>query len=214
TTDKPDETTDKPDEDTAKEDPSKETDEEFKDEVAKITAALGSEESKPNLFIIALCIGITALSWGAYGPVLHKGQAKMGGGRLRPFLCVGLAYFAIAVIVPWILLGTGVFEEAGGWQHVGGVFWSLLAGAAGAVGALGIIYAFNFGGKPIFIMPLVFGFAPVVNTLTETVSKNLLGQVSPLFIGSLAMVIVGAIIVLVFAPRGAKPKPANEAAIS
>jgi hypothetical protein len=39
------------------------------------------------LFIIALCIGITALSWGAYGPVLHKGQAKMGGGRLRPFLC-------------------------------------------------------------------------------------------------------------------------------
>ena len=214
-----DETTDKPDEDTAKEDPAKEdplkkTDEEFKDEVAKITAALGSEKSKPNLFIIALCIGITALSWGAYGPVLHKGQAKMGGGRLRPFLCVGLAYFAIAVIVPWILLGTGVFVEAGGWQHVGGVFWSLLAGAAGAVGALGIIYAFNFGGKPIFIMPLVFGFAPVVNTLTETVSKNLLGQVSPLFVGSLGMVIVGAIIVLVFAPRGAKPKPANEAAIS
>ncbi|MDB4368637.1 hypothetical protein N9Z58_00730, partial [bacterium] len=128
-------------EDSAKEDSLKKTDEEFKDEVEKITAALGSEKSKPNLFIIALCIGITAVSWGAYGPVLHKGQAKMGGGRLRPFLCVGLAYFAIAVIVPWILLGTGVFEEPGGWKHIGGVFWSLLAGAAGAVGALGIIYA-------------------------------------------------------------------------
>lgn len=190
------------------------TKEELKEEVAKITEALGSEESKPNLFIIALCIGITALSWGAYGPVLHKGQAKMGGGRLRPFLCVGLAYFAIAVIVPWVLLGSGVFEEPGGWKHIGGVFWSLAAGAAGAVGALGIIYAFNFGGKPIFIMPLVFGFAPVVNTLTETVSKNLLGEVSPLFLGSLAMVIVGATIVLVFAPRGAKPKPANEPAIN
>jgi len=187
---------------------------ELKEEVAKITEALESEESKPNLFIIALCIGITALSWGAYGPVLHKGQAKMGGGRLRPFLCVGLAYFAIAVIVPWILLGSGVFEEPGGWKHIGGVFWSLAAGAAGAVGALGIIYAFNFGGKPIFIMPLVFGFAPVVNTLTETVSKNLLGEVSPLFLGSLAMVIVGATIVLVFAPRGPKPKPANEPAIN
>ncbi|MDA7906121.1 hypothetical protein N9B43_04390 [Mariniblastus sp.] len=196
-------------EDSAKEDSLKKTDEEFKDEVEKITAALGSEKSKPNLFIIALCIGITAVSWGAYGPVLHKGQAKMGGGRLRPFLCVGLAYFAIAVIVPWILLGTGVFEEPGGWKHIGGVFWSLLAGAAGAVGALGIIYAFNFGGKPIFIMPLVFGFAPVVNTLTETISKNLLGEVSFFFIGSLAMVIVGAIIVLVFAPRGAKPKAAT-----
>jgi len=198
--------------DSTEEELTKKEGEEIKKRQAKMTEDMG--KSKPNLFIIALCIGITALSWGAYGPVLHKGQAKMGGGRLRPFLCVGLAYFAIAVIVPWILLGTGVFEEAGGWQHVGGVFWSLLAGAAGAVGALGIIYAFNFGGKPIFIMPLVFGFAPVVNTLTETVSKNLLGQVSPLFIGSLAMVIVGAIIVLVFAPRGAKPKPANEAAIS
>lgn len=214
-----DEATDKPDEDSAKEDSAKEdslkkTDEEFKDEVEKINAALGSEKSKPNLFIIALCIGITAVSWGAYGPVLHKGQAKMGGGRLRPFLCVGLAYFAIAVIVPWVLLGTGVFEEAGGWEHIDGVFWSLFAGAAGAVGALGIIYAFNFGGKPIFIMPLVFGFAPVVNTLTETVSKNLLGEVSFYFLGSLAMVIVGAIIVLVFAPRGAKPKPANEPAIN
>ncbi len=208
------EATDKPGEDTAKVDPLKKTDEEFQDEVKKITTALGSEKSEPNLFIIALCIGITALSWGAYGPVLHKGQAKMGGGRLRPFLCVGLAYFAIAVIVPWVLLGTGVFEEVGGWEHVGGVFWSLLAGAAGAVGALGIIYAFNFGGKPIFIMPLVFGFAPVVNTLTETVSKNLLGEVSFYFLGSLAMVIVGAIIVLVFAPRGTKPKPANEPAIN
>ncbi|MDC0283985.1 hypothetical protein OAK85_01405 [Mariniblastus sp.] len=198
--------------DSTEEELTKKEGEEIKKRQAKMTEDMG--KSKPNLFIIALCIGITALSWGAYGPVLHKGQAKMGGGRLRPFLCVGLAYFAIAVIVPWILLGTGVFVEDGGWQHVGGVFWSLLAGAAGAVGALGIIYAFNFGGKPIFIMPLVFGFAPVVNTLTETVSKNLLGQVSPLFVGSLGMVIVGAIIVLVFAPRGAKPKPANEAAIS
>lgn len=192
----------------------KTTGEELKGEMAKIGEALASKKSKPNLLIIALCIGITALSWGAYGPMLHKGQAKMGGGRLRPFLCVGLAYFAIAVIVPWVLLGTGIFEEPGGWKHIGGVFWSLLAGAAGAVGALGIIYAFNFGGKPIFIMPLVFGFAPVVNTLTETVSKNLLGDVSFFFIGSLAMVIVGAIIVLVFAPRGSKPKPINESAIS
>lgn len=201
-------------EDSPEKDISKKASEELKGEVAKIGEALASKESKPNLLIIALCIGITALSWGAYGPVLHKGQAKMGGGRLRPFLCVGLAYFAIAVIVPWILLGTGIFEEPGGWKHIGGVFWSLLAGAAGAVGALGIIYAFNFGGKPIFIMPLVFGFAPVVNTLTETVSNNLLGEVSFYFLGSLAMVIVGAIIVLVFAPRGSKPKPANEPAIN
>lgn len=209
-----DKTTEKIAESPSKDDVSEKAEEAFNQAKAEVVAALVDKKKKPNLLIIALCIGITAMSWGAYGPVLHKGQAKMGGGRLRPFLCVGLAYFAIAVIVPWILLGSGIFEEPGGWKHVGGVFWSLLAGAAGAVGALGIIYAFNFGGKPIFIMPLVFGFAPVVNTLTETASKNLLGQISYFFVGSLAMVIVGAIIVLVFAPRGSKPKPANEPAIN
>lgn len=166
-----------------------------------------TEKSSPNLWLIAACIGVTALCWGAYGPVLHKGQAKMAGSRLRPFLCVGLAYFAIAVLVPLFLMGS--FPEPGGWDYQG-TGWSLLAGAAGAVGALGIIYAFNFGGKPIFVMPLVFGFAPVINTLTETVSKNLIGQVNPYFIGSLAMVIIGAVMVLIFAPRGPKPQPQPE----
>jgi len=129
----------------------------------------------------------------------------MGGSRLRPFLCVGLAYFVIAVIGPWMMLSS--FPEPGGWFESGGlgIPWSLGAGAAGAVGALGIIYAFNFGGKPIFIMPLVFGFAPVINTLTTIVTDNLFGRVSNMFFGSLAMVILGAVMVLVFAPRGKKP---------
>ena len=166
-----------------------------------------SKKNEPNLFLAACCIGLTALCWGAYGPVLHSGQAKMQGSRLRPFLCVGLAYFAIAVIVPIML--TGTFNEPGSWNSIPGIGWSLLAGATGAIGALGIIYAFNFGGKPIFIMPLVFGIAPVVNTLTETFSKNLISEVTPMFLGSLAMVICGATIVLVFAPRGHKPKPAT-----
>jgi hypothetical protein len=167
-------------------------------------------KSETNLWLVGACIGLTALCWGAYGPVLHSGQAKMAGSRLRPFLCVGLAYFAIAVIVPLILI-PNFPPEPGSWESAAGIGWSLLAGAAGAIGALGIIYAFNFGGKPIFIMPLVFGIAPVVNTLTETLSKNLLGQVSPLFLASLATVIIGATIVLVFAPRGPKPKPAAAA---
>ena len=171
------------------------------DDVAAETVA--PKTDKPNPFWIGLSIAVTALCWGAYGPVLHKGQARMNGSRLRPFLCVGLAYFAIAVIVPLFLLGT--FEEPGGFQNIGGALWSLAAGAAGAIGALGIIYAFNFGGKPIFVMPLVFGFAPVINTFTETFTKGLLGQVSTMFFVSLSMVIAGAVIVLVFAPRGKPP---------
>ncbi len=183
---------------TAKEKPTAESTEVVKDTT--------SQKSDSNFMLVACCIGLTALCWGSYGPVLHSGQAKMKGSRLRPFLCVGLAYFTIAVIVPVLLAGR--FPEPGSWDSVSGIGWSLLAGSAGAIGALGIIYAFNFGGKPIFIMPLVFGIAPVVNTLTETFSKNLISQVKPEFLGSLAMVICGAVIVLVFAPRGHKPKPA------
>ena len=170
---------------------------------AKAAETVKPKADKPNLFLIGLSIAVTAICWGAYGPVLHKGQTRMNGSRLRPFLCVGLAYFAIAVIVPLFLLGT--FEEPGGFQNIGGVMWSLAAGAAGAIGALGIIYAFNFGGKPIYVMPLVFGFAPVINTFTETLTKDLASEVSTMFFASLLLVICGAVMVLVFAPRGKPP---------
>ena len=108
------------------------------------------------------------------------------------------------MLVPYFLLPQ--FPEPGGWDHTTGVLWSLLAGAGGAIGAMGIIYAFNFGGKPIFVMPLVFGFAPVVNTFTEMSTKGLAGQISPYFYASMLMVIVGAMIVLVFAPKSAPHK--------
>ena len=129
---------------------------------------------------------------------------KMGGSKMRPFMCVGLAYFAIAVVLPLILLP--YFQEKGAFdmEHARAIGWSLSAGTVGALGALGIIYAFNFGGKPIFVMPLVFGMAPVVNTFTTIVTENLFGKISSMFFYCLIMVIVGAVCVLIFAP---KPKP-------
>jgi drug/metabolite transporter (DMT)-like permease len=169
------------------------------------TGSSGVKTGSSNLPMVFLSILVSAICWGSYGPVLHKGQASMGGSRLRPFLCVGLAYFTIAVVFPLLLLP--YFPEPGGW-NLSGVLWSLLAGAVGAIGALGIIYAFNFGGKPIFVMPLVFGLAPVVNTFTEAISKGLIGEISSLFYASLLLVILGAVTVLVCAPRG-KPKPAR-----
>jgi hypothetical protein len=153
-------------------------------------------------------IALTAMCWGSYGPVLHKGQAKMGGSRLRPFLFVGLAYLVVAVILP--LTFWQVLPPDPGSLNANGIIWSLLAGAVGAGGALGIIYAFNFGGKPIMIMPLVFGGAPVINTLVTTISNNSFGQLSVWFFASLFLVIAGAITVLVNAPRGEHvpvPKP-------
>jgi hypothetical protein len=140
-----------------------------------------------------------ALCWGAYGPVLHLGQMTMGGSRLRPFFCVGVAYFAIAVAAPLAILAANPDE---GYWSFSGMLWSIAAGAAGAIGALGIILAFTFGGKPIFVMPLVFGFAPVVNTLVSMTLANTFGKVSPMFFVSLATGIAGAVTVLLFAPKG------------
>ncbi len=146
---------------------------------------------------------LTALSWGVYGPVLHKGQMAMQGSRLRPFLCVGLAYFVVAVLVP---LGLLTVIEDHGKVTPEGTFWSLGGGTAGALGALGIVLAFNFGGKPVYVMPLVFGGAPVVNTLTSIFVAHNLAQPSVLFFLGLLTVAAGAVMVLIFAPKaGHKP---------
>lgn len=164
-----------------------------------------------SMFPVLLAIATTMGCWGAYGPVLHVGQSAMQQSRLRPLLCVGLAYFAIAVVVPWILLA-GPLPEASSWTLTG-TFWSLAGGAAGAIGALGIIMAFNFGGRPIYVMPLVFGGAPVINTLESLIVRGGFTGVSSVTLGGffagLLLVIAGAVLVLVFAPKG-PPKKAPQ----
>jgi drug/metabolite transporter (DMT)-like permease len=179
------------------------------DDLKDAYAFYQKKKRNPNFtqFItIIACIVITAICWGSYGPLLHKGQMRMQGSRMRPFLCVGLAYFVIAVIVP-LLAMTGI-SEPGGWTIVG-TSWSLAAGAAGAIGALGIIMAFNYGGKPIMVMPLVFGGAPVVNTMVSIISEGTASQVGAFFYTSLLLVVVGAVIVLIFSPKPG-PTPAKQ----
>lgn len=154
-----------------------------------------------------LAVALALCSWGAYGPVLHRGQAAMGGSRLRPLLCIGVAYFLIAVLVPLsILVPLG---KAGGW-HLASTGWSVAAGCLGAIGALGTILAFTLGGKPFTVMPVVFGCAPVINTLTTLAFAHTpASAVSPWFLAGMLVVAVGAATVLVFGPRGHAPaKPA------
>jgi hypothetical protein len=142
-------------------------------------------------------IALTAFCWGVYGPVLHFGREAMHS-NLRPFMCVGLAYFVIAVLVPLALLARG--GERGSWTSKG-VLWSMLAGTAGALGALGVILALGFGGKPIYVMPLVFGGAPVVNTLLTAFMNRSFNQLKAPFLAGLILVITGAVTVLVFKPQ-------------
>ena len=152
-------------------------------------------------------IALTAVCWGVYGPVLHFGREAMHS-PLRPFVCVGLAYFLIAVLIPLVLLVRS--GERGRWSSVG-VFWSLIAGAAGALGALGVILALNFGGKPIYVMPLVFGGAPVVNTLLTAAMNKSFNQLKAPFLAGLILVITGAVTVLVFKPHPQAVEPVARA---
>ncbi len=175
------------------------------DEAAADAAPIVTEPESHTMrdFVLRIAsIATVILCWGAYGPVLHKGQAAMQHSRLRPLICVGLAYFAIAVVVPNLLL-MGMPEPSE--YTFKGTSWSLAAWAAGAIGAIGIIMAFNFGGKPIFVMPLIFGGAPVINTLFTTFMSGLWGQVEPFFLAGLILVITGAAMVLVFAPKSPPP---------
>jgi uncharacterized membrane protein len=119
------------------------------------------------------------VSWGVYVPILHEGQARMGGGSpsagaIRAFLCVGLAYFVTAVVVPLIVLSLNAaggetldFNDKDGSVNTGALTFATLGGIAGAAGALCIIFSIKFGGKPLYVAPLVFAGAPIVNAIVS-----------------------------------------------
>ncbi len=176
------------------------------DDAAPATVAKKVERRAERFLEVLLGVALTVACWGAYGQVLHRGQAAMQGSRLRPLLCIGLAYFLIAVLVPMVLLGP--LGDTGTWSF-SGVLWSVAGGTLGAVGALGTILAFTLGGKPFTVMPVVFGLAPVINTLTSSVLQGVpLRDVSPVFLAGMLIVGVGAATVLAFGPRGHAVKPA------
>jgi hypothetical protein len=157
--------------------------------------------------VFALC---TALFWGTYGPLLSKGHQFMGSdGRLRPFICVGIAYLLVAIVGPLVVMYTTGMERYeglfSGWSFWG-IVWSIIAGAVGALGAFTLIMAINYGGPPstIYVMPIVFGCAPIVSTFTSMYFNRTLGQINPFFAAGLLLVAVGAVTILVTAPR---PKP-------
>ncbi|MHB8972591.1 MAG: hypothetical protein ACYC3X_21625 [Pirellulaceae bacterium] len=158
-----------------------------------------------GILLTAAGIALGIACWGIYGPVLHEGQHYMANSRLKPLICVGVAYFIVAIVVPVLVLASQG-ELRGGWTFAG-ISWSLAAGAAGAIGAIGIILALSFGGRPIYVMPLVFGGAPVVNTLFSMyLTKAYKEGISPIFYAGLILVIAGAATVLIFAPRAPKPE--------
>ena len=136
------------------------------------------------------------LSWGAYGVLLHRGQVMLGN-PLKALLCVGVAYFLIGVLIPVAALAAQ--GTLGGFNSTG-LMTATIAGALGAVGAACIIWAFRTGGLPVYVMPLVFGGAPLVNVLVSMLIHPPKSAINPLMYAGFALVSVGAGMVLYFRP--------------
>jgi hypothetical protein len=138
-----------------------------------------------------------ALSWGLYGPTLHKGQVMLGH-PMRAFLCVGIAYLLVAVLVPG-----GVLASQGALRgfNAAGTTAALIAGALGAAGALFVIWAFRAGGIPTYVMPLVFGGAPLVNTAYTMWQHPPKTAPHPLLWAGFFLVSAGAALVLYYKPQ-------------
>ncbi len=125
------------------------------------------------------------ISWGTYVPIIFYGGQELTtkpgtiGGRLASILCVGAAYFVMAVIIPVLLMSTR--DEAKPEWRTNGLIFSGLAGVMGAIGAICVIFASKaavdqavFEGAVsvqekaayrIYIAPLIFSMAPFVNTI-------------------------------------------------
>src|SRR5687768_10474684 len=143
-----------------------------------MTAITANAQARGRMWV--LFVAGAVLSWGAYGVLLHQGQVALGN-PLKALLCVGVAYFLIGVLVPVAALSAqGNLSSF----NSSGLMTATIAGALGAAGAVCIIYAFRTGGLPVYVMPLVFGGAPVVNVLLTMTLHPPKNPVNPLlFVG-------------------------------
>ena len=158
---------------------------------------------------------LTVVSWGVYGVFLHSGQTYMGdpvNGRYKAFLFVGVAYFLTAVLAPLAMLvakgATWTFPAKGLW-------WSLIAGIVGAIGAFGVLLAFGAKGTPAVVMSIVFAGAPVVNaaySLAFHPPAGGFGTIRPQFFLGIILAAVGGCLVTFYKPNPPAKKPQAVAA--
>ena len=167
------------------------------------------------LFFVAGAV----LTWGAYVVTIDHGRTKLAEGlprthlavaAMRAFLFIGLAYFVLAVVVPGLYLAMNK-PPAGqdpGFNMKGSVL-STVAGILGAAGALCIVFAVGSarrsGGAQaaLYVAPLVFAFAPIVNVIISLVWDPPGKAPSPLFFIGLLMAAAGAALVLIYKPAEA-----------
>lgn len=157
---------------------------------------------------------MTVVSWGLYGILLHQGQTMMAdktNALYKSFLFVGLAYFLTAVLAPLAML---MVRKADWNLPPSGMFWSLMAGIVGAVGAFCVLLAFAAKGSPPVVMSIIFGGAPIVTAAANLIlhpPANGLGSIRPQFYLGILLAAVGGCLVTFYRPAPPKPAPVPSA---
>jgi drug/metabolite transporter (DMT)-like permease len=161
-----------------------------------------------------LYVFLTVACWGVYGVFLHSGTIGMAdpaNGRIKAFLFVGIAYFLTAVVAPLIILKV----NGANWNFPSkGLWWSLIAGIVGAIGALGVLLAFGAKGSPTVVMSIIFAGAPIVNAVVAIATHPPAGgwgSIKPQFYLGILLAALGGCLVSYYKPAAA-PKKAPVAA--
>src|SRR5438128_12604075 len=89
------------------------------------------KEGRRSMVWMIFVLG-AVLSWGVYGPALHKGQVQLGN-PLKALLCVGVAYFLIGVLGPVRALAS---QGRGSGVNPAGSLWAGIGGSLVAVGGV------------------------------------------------------------------------------
>jgi hypothetical protein len=177
---------------------------------------MSAQSQAPGNLWLAFALA-TVASWGLYGVLLHLGQLGMAdpaNGRIKAFLCVGVAYVLVAVLAP---LGLLLTAKASWVFPTQGLVLSILAGVAGAIGALCVLLAFGAKGNPAVVMSIVFAGAPVVNAVVALMVHPPAGGWSSLrwqFVAGIALAALGGLLVMRYRPMaapGAAASPAPQA---
>jgi drug/metabolite transporter (DMT)-like permease len=171
---------------------------------------MSPDSSSPGLTWLFYSL-LTVASWGVYGIFLHTGQVNMAdavNGRYKAFLFVGIAYFLTAVLAPLAVL----VAKGASWNFpAAGLWWSLIAGIVGAIGAFGVLLAFGAKGTPAVVMSIVFAGAPVVNALYSLYLHPPAGGLksipAPFFVG-IILAALGGCLVTLYKPNPPARKPA------
>ncbi len=154
------------------------------------------------------CALFVALCWGLYGPTLSNARSpNREWGPFKPYLFIGVAYFVIAIVGGSLMMKfvfNDNFDYTGTYRPA--MQWGFLAGCLGALGALGLTFALTrAGGKPAYVMPIVFGGAVTVNAIAAYFMLRGSVDINPLMWVGMLLVAIGIVLTAGYTPHAHPP---------